>query len=214
MGQPGIKGAVFEGIIAQVRELRDKGKISPAELERYLGREGVALLDTKIQVASWYSIQVYGRIRELLRDVVGGGRDQYTIDGGAASARRMIESGLYQQLEYLRRWKEWVPSGDPAADKEARIRLFRQQLNWVTTIHNSLFNFGSTKITVDPDVPDRLQLEYWDEGVMPGVCRLAVLGFWNEVSRRWSSGQWRDLWTKVDSRDHYVLRMTRGIAEI
>src|SRR6516164_742569 len=75
MGQPGIKGAVFEGIIAQVRELRDKGKISPAELERYLGREGVALLDTKIQVASWYSIQVYGRIRELLRDVVGGGRD-------------------------------------------------------------------------------------------------------------------------------------------
>jgi len=30
----------------------------------------------------------------------------------------MIESGLCQQLEYLKRWKEWVPSGDPAADRK------------------------------------------------------------------------------------------------
>jgi hypothetical protein len=197
-----------------VRDLRDKGKISPAELERRLGREGVALLDAKIQAASWYSIQVYGRVRELLRDVVGGGRDQYTIDGGAASARRMIDSGLYQQLEYLKRWKEWVPSGDPAADKESRMRFFRQQLTLVSSIYTSLYNFGSKNIAVDPDFPDRLQLEYWDEGLMPVVCRLAVLGFWNEVSLQWSSRQRRELWTKIDASDHWVLRMTRDIANI
>ena len=214
MAEPGIKGSVFAGIVEHLRELRDAGKISAAELELRLGREGIAVLETKIQPASWYSIQVYGRIRELLRDVEGGGKDQYTIDGGAASARRMIESGLYQQLEYLKHWKEWVPSGDPAVDQETRARLFRQQLTLVSTIYSSMFNFGSKKIMVDPEFPDRLQLEYWDDGLMPRVCRLAVLGFWNEMSLRWSSGQRPGLWTKVDFPDHYVLRMTRGIAEI
>ena len=214
MAGPGIKGSVFAAIVGHVRELRDAGKIDPGELELRLGREGVALLDAKIQGASWYSIEVYGRIRELLRDVEGGGRDQYTIDGGAASARRMIESGLYQQLEYLKRWKEWVPSGDPAVDQEARAQLFRQQLSLVSTIHESLFNFGSAKIAVVPDFPNRFQLEYWDNGVMPRICRLAVLGFWNELSLHWSLRQGPALWTKLDFPDHYVLRMIRGIAEI
>ena len=214
MGEPGIKGSVFAGIVEHVRALQASGKIGAAELELRLGREGMAVLDSKIQPASWYSIQVYGRIRELLRDVEGGGDDQYTVAGGAASARRMIESGLYQQLEYLDRWKEGASSGDPSIDRETRTRLFRQQLTLVSTIYSSMFNFGTKKIVKDPEFPDRFRLEYWDDGVMPRVCRFAVLGFWNEMSLRWSSGQRPGLWTKLDFPDHYLLRMTRDIAEI
>jgi len=217
MAEPGIKGTVFAGIVEQARALRDAGKVGADELERRLGPEGLALLEAKIQPASWYPVQVYGRIRELLRDVEGGGRDQYTIDAGAASARRMIESGIYQQLDYLKRWKEWRPSGEPGADRGARLRQFRQQVRLIGTVYDSMYNFGSSKIEPDPDFADRLRIEYWDAGVMPTVCRLAVLGFWNEIARHWrgSGGHGDgDLWTKDDFVDHYVIRMTRGVAEI
>src|SRR5215470_7681100 len=106
LAEPGIKGSVFAGIVEQVRTLRAAGRIAPKEIEARLGKEGAAYLDEKIQAAKWYSIRVYGAIRELLRDVEGGGREEYTIKAGADSARRLIEGGLYQQLDFLKRWHQ------------------------------------------------------------------------------------------------------------
>jgi len=213
MPGPAIKGAVFGGIVEHLIRLRDEGKIDAGELELRLGREGMGCLEEKIQPASWYPIKVYGRMRELLQDVEGRGRDQYTIDAGAASARRLIESGRYPQLDYLKRWKEPVPTGHLDVDHETQTALFRQQMVLIRTIHDSLFNFGSQKLVPDPEFPRRLQLETWDDGLMPHVCRLAILGFWNEMSLQWSGRRQPDLWYIVEHADHYVLRMTRDIAE-
>ncbi len=214
MSKPAVKGSVLAGIAEEVRALRDAGRLGPADLERRLGAEGVACLDSEIQLAQWYPIAVYGAMRELLRDLEGGGRDEYTMEAAAETARRLISSNIYAQLDYLKRWKEYVPLQDPKADAEARHELFRQQLTRVSTLYNSMFSFSTTRITADPDFANRFQLEYRDGGVMPRDGRLAVVGFWNELSRHWSPERRDGLWYKVDRLDHYVLRMTRDIADV
>lgn len=211
---PAIKGSVLKTIVQRVHEVCRAKKVTAAELERRLGKDGVHCLNGEILATSWYAIKLYGAVRELLRDVEGGGRERYSIDSAAEVARKLIASGMYPQLDYLKQWKEHVPLADPVADAAARRELFEQQLVRVSRIYNSLFNFSTTKVTRDPDFSDRLQLEYWDHGVMPRDGRLAVLGFWLAMSEHWSPRRGGELWTKTDFADHYLLRMTRGIAEI
>jgi hypothetical protein len=207
-----VKGSVFVGIVQAVLRLRDAKRIEEIELERRLGDDGLAYLSSETALSGWYPIQVYARMRELLRDIEGDGDDAYTENSAAESARRLIDSGLYQQLNSLERWSQYQRSGDEQRDAEERRQRFRQQLNLVSTLYNALYNFGTQKVTVDPEHPDRFQLEYWDEGVMPRSCRFAVLGFWNELGLRWSSK--RQLFRLEHSSDHYMLRMTRDVADV
>jgi hypothetical protein len=174
----------------------------------------MALLEQKTQAAAWYPIQVYTCLRELLQGVEGRGQDQYSIDAGAASARRLIEAGLYQQLDYLKRWQEYVPTGDRAIDQENQLALLRRQIMMVGTIHDSMFNFGTRKAIVDPEFQRRLQLETWEDGLLTRACRLAVLGFWNEISLQWSRRRKAGLWYMVHHPDHYLMRMTRDVDKI
>lgn len=214
MAKPGIKGSVFMGIVDEVRALRDGGRVSAATLEARLGKEGVGYLGDSILPAIWYPIETYGKMRELLRDIEGGGKDEYTMRSAAATARRLVESGLYQQLDYLKRWEELEPSGDPAQDARRRRELFRTQVGMVSMMYEQLYNFGIRKLVDDPSFPDRFQLEYWDGGVLPPSCRFAVVGFWNEVSLSWSAERTPDLWYLVHFPDHYFMRMSRDIADI
>jgi hypothetical protein len=211
---PAIKGSVLKTIVERVHEVCGAKKVSAAELERRLGIDGLQCLNGEILAASWYPIRFYGAVRELLRDVEGGGKERYSIDSAAEVARKLIASGMYPQLDYLKQWKEHVPLADPLADAAARRELFEQQLARVCRIYNSLFNFSTTKVTRDPNFSDRLQLEYWDHGVMPRDGRLAVLGFWLAMSEHWSPRHRGELWTKTDFTDHYILRMSRDIAEM
>jgi hypothetical protein len=98
-----------------------------------------------------------------------------------------------------------------AAYAEERRRQFRQQLVLVSPLYNALYNFGTKKVRVDPEHPDRLQLGYCDEGVMPRSCRFAVLGFWNELGLRWSTTCRPDFLRLEHFSDHYILRMTRNL---
>ncbi|HVP30358.1 MAG TPA: hypothetical protein VMW35_14480 [Myxococcota bacterium] len=214
MAAPGIKGTVFSAIVEHVRALRDAGKIDPSLLEHRLGAKGVEVLEQKILPMNWYPIEVYGRLRDLLCEIEGGGKDEYTVAAAAESARRLKAGGLYQQLNYLERWQAHATTGDAAADAEARRNLFRSQLVLVSTIYAGLFNFGTTKIDPDPEFPDRFQLEYWDAGLMPRAGRLAVLGFWSEMSLSWVTRKDEPLFYKTDHADHYVIRMRRDVARM
>ena len=214
MGQePGIKGSVLKGMVDHALEVCHKKNVSAAELERRFGRDGVALLHGTIAPAVWYSITFYGKLREFLREVEGGGSERYSIEAGAESARRLIMGGMYPQLAYLDGFAGDASRSFDEAAIAARRDKFKQQLIRVAGIHGALFNFSSMKPAPDPDHVDRVQLEYWDFGAMPRDGRLAVLGFWNELGSRWSSSK-RDLWQKVDRKDHYVLRMTRDISAL
>jgi hypothetical protein len=50
-------------------------------------------------LASWYSIDTYARLIEILRDVEGGGDDAYLVERGRIGAERMAATGIYSQLE-------------------------------------------------------------------------------------------------------------------
>jgi hypothetical protein len=211
--EPGIKGSVFKGIVAHALEVCAKRNVSAADLERRFGRDGVALLHATISPAVWYPITFYGKLREFLREVEGGGSERYSIEAGAESARRLILGGMYPQLVRLDGFSTGGAGTLTAAQKEARREEFKQQLLRVAGIHGALFNFSSMQPAADPKFPDRLQLEYWDFGAMPPDGRLAVLGFWNELGGRWSQSK-RELFEKVDRADHYLLRMTRDISAL
>jgi hypothetical protein len=212
--EPGIKGSVFKGIVAHALEVCAKRNISTADLERRFGKDGVALLHATISPAVWYPITFYGKLREFLREVEGGGSERYSIEAGAESARRLILSGMYPQLVRLDGFSTGGRAGLlTPAQKAQRLDQFKQQLSRVAGIHGALFNFSSMQLAVDPKYPDRVQLEYWDFGAMPPDGRLAVLGFWNELGGRWSQSK-RDLFQKVDLADHYLLRMTRDVSAL
>src|SRR5687767_8601395 len=96
---PSIKGRIFGVAIEDVNKLLAAGEISPADLSRWLRAEDVALLGQTIAAASWYDIQSYARILVLLRDVEGYGSNDYLRERGAKSAARLLEAGLYNQME-------------------------------------------------------------------------------------------------------------------
>lgn len=213
--EPGIKGSVLKGIVDHALEVCAKRNVSAEELERRLGKDGLAQLRAPISSAVWYPITFYGKLRQLLREVDGGGSERYSIEAGAESARRLILNGMYPQLVRLDGFGTGGRAGKlTPAQVEARREIFKQQLTRVAGIHGALFNFSSMELTADPHHPDRVQLEYWDSGAMPPDGRLAVLGFWNELGSRWSPSKSVDLFQKVEFGDHYVLRMTRDISSL
>lgn len=208
---PAIKGSVLRPIVEHAREVCRKRSIPVAELERRLGAGGAHLFRAEIRATDWYPVSFYGPLRQFLREVEGGGRDRYTIDSAIEGARKLIASGIYPQLEFLKQPKPLI---DRNADPKARRELFVSQLERVSTIHNALFNFSRVDVRDDPEHEDRVQLEFRDRGVMPYDGRLAVLGYWLEMSAHLSPSRRGNLWTKIDAPDHYVLRMTRDIAEL
>lgn len=208
---PAIKGSVLRPIVEHARELCRKRSIPVAELERRLGAGGAQLFRAEIRATDWYPVSFYGPLRQFLREIEGGGQDRYTIDSAIEGARRLIASGIYPQLEFLKQPKALI---DRKSDPKARRELFVSQLERVSTIHNALFNFSRVDVRDDPEHEDRVQLEFHDRGVMPYDGRLAVLGYWQEMSAHLSPSRRGHLWLKVDATDHYVLRMTRDIVDL
>src|SRR5262249_52157648 len=140
--EPGIKGSVLKGIVDHALEVCHKKNVAAAELERRFGRDGVALLQGTIAPAVWYSIAFYGKLREFLREVEGGGSERYSIEAGAESARRLILGGMYPQLAYLDGFGGQAGRSRNAAEMAARRDRFKQQLARVSGIHGALFNFS------------------------------------------------------------------------
>ncbi|HTO55370.1 MAG TPA: hypothetical protein VMR50_18445 [Myxococcota bacterium] len=208
---PAIKGSVLRPIVEHAREVCRKRSIPVADLERRLGAGGAQLFGAEIRATDWYPVSLYGPLRQFLREVEGGGRDRYTIDSAIEGARRLIASGIYPQLEFLKQAKPLI---DRNSEPKARRELFVSQLERVSTIHNALFNFSRVDVRDDPEHEDRVQLEFRDSGVMPYDGRLAVLGYWLEMSAHLSPSRRGNLWTKIDAPDHYILRMNRDISDL
>ena len=94
----------------------------PATSTLRLGPEGLQFFRSDIVAASWYPMSFYGPLRKLLREVEGGGEDKYTVERAAESARKLIASGIYPQLTYLKEWQDHdhVPLPDPEANATVR----------------------------------------------------------------------------------------------
>jgi len=201
---PSIKGSVFAGVVEDVKKLLASGEVSREDLTRWLSASDVELLEQRITISSWYDIQAYQRMGVLLRDVVGGGSNEYLRRLGRETARRLLEAGLYSQLEYLHR----TQLRSAGSDKE-RFAAFGRDLRRLTTLSASILSFSCWSAKPDPGHSKRYLIEVSDANDFPEVLCWRSDGFVNQMATQHGDP---DLWTwDRPSSDLVVFRMTRPV---
>lgn len=209
MAEPSIKGSVFRGVVEDLRRLRDEGGVSQAELERELAPEDRQLLEGRVLDASWYPIACYVRMTDLLCAKAGGGVDTY-VARGEASARRLLEAGLYSQLEFLKRWREEERAG-PEGAPQAMRSLFTSKLKLVVSMAGAIYNVGRWSVEPEPDDAMRVRIVIDEAGDYSEGMRYAIQGFLDACTRAVRpdlDGLFR---TERPAPDRIVIAMTLGI---
>jgi hypothetical protein len=201
--EPAIKGTLFSAVVADLNALVERGRISPEMLESHLETQDIAHMDEKISAASWYDIHAYHRMVELLCKVESGGRESYWFERGLRAARRLVDAGIYHQMDYLGRT---MVRGE--IDPTARFNAFAKDMRLLLTIHASMLNFGDWRCVVDPDHGDRYRVEIRGVAGIPDGIFVAAAGMFSgmsEVSRSESDRYWE--FERINP-DFVVLRMT------
>ena len=202
-----IKGTAISTVVEDVKRLVDEGRISREGLESRLEASDLALLEAKIEPISWYDIDAYRRMMELLRDLEGAGDSHYWFRRGARSAAHLIELGFYQQMEYLKRL-EFLNTMDP----DEKLRAWGRDLRLLVTLSGSLINFGEWRAVLDPDQPDRYRIEICGVNGVPEPFWHAAEGFLCEMMRR-ARDDWPErffLFQRIDA-DRVVYRSAAGV---
>jgi hypothetical protein len=201
---PSIKGSVFLGHFDFLAKLVESGEISREELENHLLPKDLALFEQPIQVTAWYDIRTYARILELLRDVAGDGSNDYLLERGAATAERLLYSGIYPQFEYLKRTQVQA-----AATARDRYLAFGRDLRLLSTLTSSVMNFGRQQVLEDPDHADRWMLVTSEAAAYPEVLCWTNQGFNNRMAQEHGCP---DLWRwDRPQRDVVRFRMTYAL---
>lgn len=201
---PSIKGSVFAALVEDIQKLLAAKRLKAEELTRWLNPKDLGYLEAPVQPFEWYDIRSYGRMSELLRDVEGGGSNEYLRKRGARNAKRLLEAGLYQQLEYTQRTLFARES-----EKNARFEAFGRDLGRLTTISASILNFGRTTHKPDNDRKMRWLIEITQANAYPEALVWASDGFTNEMARQHNTP---DLWAwERPEPDRIVWHMTREL---
>jgi hypothetical protein len=201
---PSIKGSVFASVVEDVRKLRARGELSRADAARWLEPGDMALLHEEIVVARWYDIRSYVRMNEILLELEGSGSNEFLRERGRQTARRLLEGGLYAQLEYLHRTEVAKQRG-----QRARFEAFGRDLRLLTTLSASILNFSHWASKPDSENEDRYVIEVSDASDFPEVLCWRSDGFVNEMASQ--HGQ-PDLWGwDRPASDRIVFRMLRPV---
>jgi hypothetical protein len=200
--KPCIKGTAIGDLVEDMRKLLSDGRISQRDIEARLTAEDLALLEEPAVPSQWYDIHSYRRLTELLRNVEGEGRDEYVRERGRARGQKLIEAGLYQQMEYLGRSRV-----KRAMDPKVRFAAYGRDLKLLVTLSQSLINFSTWTVVPDPDHGDRYRIEVRDAADFPDVLGWASEGLIDAMAAvHGMSGLWR--WERV-APDFIVFRMLR-----
>jgi hypothetical protein len=169
-----IKGTAIGEVVSDVRRLLESGRVVQEALEARLEPIDLELLDAKIQPALWYENACHERLTELLRDIEGDGRDEYVVQRGSATADRLLESGLYQQLQLAA--GEGAVADDPPALRRA-IRL-------LLSLSGAMYDFGSWKLRRDDDPSSDITIDVFDAEPLTEMNRLTAEGFIRRIAQR------------------------------
>jgi hypothetical protein len=211
--EPSIKGSVFAGVVADLLRLQQTERLSAEEIEARLTTEDLAFLEKKIHAAEWYSLESYRRITELLCIVEGGGHIEYFKERGAAAARRLIESKLYEQLKFLE--ERWDGSTIASKREESEmIATYKGNLRLVISLAGSIYNVGTWSIETDPEDPGRARIDIRDAGAYSEATRYAIEGFLNGCVKA-KRADTPDLFVSERiAPDFIVCRMNRDVKDI
>lgn len=201
---PSIKGSVFAEVVEDVNKLLAREELLEEEIARWLLPEDRKLLSTSISISSWYDIRAYGRLNELLRDVQGEGGNEFLRSRGAATADRLLEAGLYAQLEFIQRTEVAATT-----DESARFAAFGRDLDKLNTLSRSILNFSRWQTRPDPKLEGRYIIDITEAEPFPEVFCWRADGFVNQLAN-WHGEE--ALWTwDRPSRDRVVFRMLRAL---
>jgi len=199
---PSVKGSVFVAIVEDVQKLLAAKRVKREELGRWLEPRDVAVVDAPVHAHEWYDVRIYARLSELLRDVEGGGRNEYLQKRGERTAKRLLDAGLYAQLDYLK-----AASFGRKSDPSERTAALGRDLARTTTLSAAILNFGQWAAKPDPLNPKRWIMEVSGARDYPDALAWASCGFSNQLSRVKSQP---DLWSwERPEPDRIVFRMTR-----
>lgn len=166
MGDYGIKGTAFESVVTDVRRLVEAGGISRDALEVRLTKDDLVLLEEKLLATSWYPIETYRRLSELLMEMEGDGRPEYIVRRGARAAERLFP--IYQQL---RRGEEMG-----SQIRESGKRWTRSDGALMASLAGAIFNFSKWRFTADENQLIN-RIEVTEAEPLPEVARWAAQGF-------------------------------------
>jgi hypothetical protein len=96
MDEPSIKGSIFEGLLADVRQAVSENRADLDELRESLDDKDRAFVDGSVASIQWVPMRVYTAILDYLTKVEGGGDPIAYLHGrGARACERLIE-GIYK----------------------------------------------------------------------------------------------------------------------
>jgi hypothetical protein len=150
---PSIKGMALQSVTEDVQRLLAAKRITQADLEKRLAPDDLRHLEEPTVPGLWYPISLYAGLLELLRDVEGGGRDEYLVERGVRAAERLMQVGAYRHfLQSAARW------GERAG--EAMIQLasaFYDFTQWTLT-HEAASDAYALDVTGAREFPDAARL--------------------------------------------------------
>jgi hypothetical protein len=210
--EPSIKGSIFKGVIDDLARLQRAGRVSQEEVDARLATEDLALLECEITASAWYPIECYGRLMDLLGEIEGGGKDAYFVERGRRSARRLMESGLYQQLSFLSRWT--AASGSENLSHSAMIADYARNLRMVTSLASAIYNVGKWAVEPDSEHAGRVCIAVREASAYTDPMRLAIEGFLDQCARSARPDLIRLHVSERPAPDLMLFRMTRDIADL
>lgn len=199
---PSIKGSVFEPLVSDLKRVCDERGLSRDELLKTLEPSDLDHFQEKILLSGWYDVRVFERMARLLLALEGKGDVEFLRERGRKSARRLLEAGLYQQMEYLRR-------AELSDDPDERVEAFGRDLRLLTSMSSSILNFSVWSAHRDPDNPKRYVIEVTESAAYPDVLAWNTEGFINAMAQEHDGNErWR--WERP-GRDRLVFRMTKDL---
>jgi hypothetical protein len=180
------------------------GTIAEKSLARRFKPDEIAILKGPFRDAGWFDVALYGRLLEFMRDEIGDGSDEYLVQAGARTAQRLIDSGIHQQMEYLKRTQHRT-----MGDKELRSAAFGRDLRLLNSISASILNFSKSDVLPDPEYPLRWVIRKTEAQAYPTPLCWTTLGFINRMAAEHGDP---DLWYwEYLSAGSFRYRMRREI---
>lgn len=211
MPRPSIKGTIFGPVAEEIQALREQGRIDEDELSAALEARDIELLEEKALVASWYPMDTYARYLDLLCRTEGGGDPDYYEERGSMSARRLMDSGLYSQLDLLGSIADEPERLDEGAAERA-MRAYRSKLSVVLSLAGSIYNVGVWKVIDDEAHPGRVSIEIREAEAYSDGMVGAIVGFLDQCARAVTIRLKKLYAFERPSRGRVVIRMLHDLS--
>ncbi len=144
--EPSIKGAAIAKLIEDVQACLSRSETDRERLEAMLSAETIRMLEDKVDIGKWYPVGMYNELTNLIWQEEGEGHSDYLRQRGEKMMQRLMEAGLYQQLDFLERMDRGPQEKVSPDDVQRACRL-------IGSVTGAIRNFGKDTWVWDPDNP-------------------------------------------------------------